>query len=97
LIDTGNEEDNMDMCIDIYLATYRKEDDLELPEEIQARINELDSMIAEEDDPLDKMQIYMEIATLFLGNICIIGLQDCTSHAAVGCNFALNCSVPSHL
>ena len=70
-MDSGNEEDNMDMCIDIYLATYRKEDDLELPEEIQARINELDSMIAEEDDPLDKMQIYMEIATLFLGNICI--------------------------
>jgi hypothetical protein len=69
--DAGNEEDNMDMCIDIYLATYRKEDDLELPEEIQARINELDSMIAEEDDPLDKMQIYMEIATLFLGNFAL--------------------------
>lgn len=70
----GGEEESVKTCADVYLAAYREGDEeeegegdhSETAEEIDARISQLDSLIESEENASDKLQLYLDIASLHL-------------------------------
>ncbi len=83
----------MDMCIEIYLAAFHKDDDLGQPEEIQDRIGELEQLLVDEDDLLEKSRIFLDIAVLHLGP-CSPVTSRCVIYRSVAIHERFACCVP---